>query len=170
MLKINQLLSKYFSGANSSSIFTGIILTIIVAYSLTISAYPTIFYPWYANTEEFPYIQEILRFVTFDFRQEFFDIPGTPLMMIGTFLWSIYYWVCAFFSHPDTGQAIRYFSFKNIQELYLLMRVLSYFFYVLSILLTYFIAHRLTNRVGGLVAALLLSLAHLLPNNLAFMD
>jgi len=159
MLKINQLLSKYFSGVNSSSIFTGFILTIIIAYSLTISAYPTIFYPWYANTEEFPYIQEILRFVTFDFRQEFFDIPGTPLMMIGTFLWSVYYWVCAFFGHPDTVQGIRYFSFKNIQELYLLMRGLSYLFYVLSILLTYFIAHRLTNRVGGLVAALLLSLS-----------
>lgn len=80
-------------------------------------------------------------------------------MIIGTFLWSIYYWACAFFDNPDTVQGIRYFSFKHIQELYLLMRVISYIFYALSILLTYLIAHRLTNRVGGLVAALLLSLS-----------
>lgn len=46
-----------------------------------------------------------------------------------------------------------------MQSLYLLMRVISYFFYCLSIVFIYSIARRLTNLIGGLVAALLLGIS-----------
>lgn len=142
-----------------NAVFTIFLLSLIIAYSLLLTGYPAITFPWYLNTEEFPYIQEILRFVELDFRQQFFDIPGTPLMFLGTFFWSIYYGfsVLVGYAHPSEG--IRYFSFEHMQSLYLLMRILSYCFYILSIVLTFLITRRLTNVVGGLVAASLLSLS-----------
>jgi hypothetical protein len=142
-----------------NAIFTAFLLSLIIVYSLVLTGYPAITFPWYFNTEEFPYIQEILRFVEFDFRQQFFDMPGTPLIVLGTIFWSIYYWSSVLFGYADPSEGVRYFSFEHMQSLYLLMRVISYFFYILSIVLTYLITRRLTNSVGGLVAASLLSLS-----------
>lgn len=149
----------FLSVRNSNAVFTIFLLFAIVAYPLILAAYPAITFPWYFNTEEFPYIQEILRFVELDFRQQFFDIPGTPLMMVGTLLWSIYYWLGVILGYADPSQGIRYFSFEHMQSLYLLMRLLSYFLYALSIVLTYLIARRLTNSIGGYIAALLLAVS-----------
>lgn len=78
---VNMLSSKFKKEA--FSIFT---LVCIIIYSSYITVYPNITLPWYFNTEEFPYIQEVLRFIKLDFRQQFFDIPGTPLMLLGTLL------------------------------------------------------------------------------------
>lgn len=143
----------------SQEVFSILILIIIIIYSSCITAFPSITFPWYFNTEEFPYIQEVLRFIKLDFNQQFFDIPGTPLMLLGTFLWSVYYRICLILGFTNPSHGIRYFSFEHMQVLYLLMRSLSYFFYVLSIVLTYAITRRLTNSIGGLVAALLLGVS-----------
>jgi hypothetical protein len=166
MLLLSQLLQQplqsfraFLGSKHRDVIFTICLLAVIIAYSLVLAGYPAITFPWYLNTEEFPYIQEVLRFVDLDFKQQFFDIPGTPLMLLGTFLWSIYYWICVAIGNANLSQGIRYFSFEHMQSLYLLMRLISYFFYVLSIVLTFIIARRLTNSVGGFVAALLLSLS-----------
>lgn len=156
---LKQFSDRHLQFKDKPAIAVGIVLTAILLYSVTIAAYPTIIYPWYSNTEEFPYIQEIIRFSAGDFRQEFFDIPGTPLMAIGTLLWSSYYWLLSLLGNSDTTQGIRYFSFKHMQELYLLMRIISYLFYILSVVLTYKISARLTNWVGGLVSALMLALS-----------
>jgi hypothetical protein len=72
--------------------FTVVLLSVMIAYGSLLTGYPNIAFPWYLNTEEFPYIQEILRFSELDFRQQFFDIPGTPLMTLGTAIWSVWYW------------------------------------------------------------------------------
>lgn len=154
-----QLFRSFFSINRRNTIFTACLLSAIIAYSLVLTGYPAITFPWYLNTEEFPYIQEILRFVELDFRQQFFDIPGTPLMFLGTFLWSIYYWFSVLVGYSHSSEGIRYFSFEHMQSLYLLMRILSYCFYILSIVLTFLITRRLSNAVGGLVAASLLSLS-----------
>ena len=154
-----QSLRSFFAIKHRNHVFTICLLSTIIAYSLVLTAYPAITFPWYLNTEEFPYIQEILRFVELDFRQQFFDIPGTPLMLLGTIFWSIYYWFSVLVGYADPSAGIRYFSFEHMQSLYLLMRVLSYCFYILSIVLTYLITRRLTNPVGGLVAASLLALS-----------
>jgi len=154
-----QLFRSFFAIDRRNTIFTACLLSAIIAYSLVLTGYPAITFPWYLNTEEFPYIQEILRFVELDFRQQFFDIPGTPLMFLGTFFWSIYYWFSVLIGYANPSEGIRYFSFEHMQSLYLLMRILSYCFYILSIVLTFLITRRLTNAVGGLVAASLLSLS-----------
>lgn len=151
MLKTN--LSK------NSFLFTFIILGSIIAYSLWVAAYPAFIFPWYANTEEFAYIQEIIRFVDFVFRQQFFDIPGTPLMIIGAFFWFIYYQFSILLSFADPALGIRHFSFEHMQQLYTLMRSLSYLFYAISIVLTFAIAQRLSTTIGGYIAALLLALS-----------
>src|SRR4029077_4204068 len=54
-------------------------LLLLVGISPAIS---TITVPWYVMTEELPYAQEVLRFLSGDFRQRFFDIPGTPFIAL----------------------------------------------------------------------------------------
>ncbi len=112
-----QSFRSFFAIERRNTVFTACLLSAIIAYSLVLTAYPSVTFPWYLNTEEFPYIQEILRFVELDFRQQLFDIPGTPLMFLGTFFWSIYYWfsVLAGYAHPSEGT--RYFSFEHMQSL-----------------------------------------------------
>ncbi|MGI0486951.1 glycosyltransferase family 39 protein [Pantanalinema rosaneae CENA516] len=148
-----------FSPKSKEEAFSLFILLGIIIYSSCIAAYPNLTLPWYFNTEEFPYIQEVLRFIKLDFRQQFFDIPGTPLMFLGTLIWSAYYRVYLILGLTNQSHGIRYFSFEHLQSLYLLMRFISYFFYVLSIVLAYAIARRLTNPMGGLVTALLLGVS-----------
>jgi dolichyl-phosphate-mannose-protein mannosyltransferase len=139
--------------------FSVVLLSAMIIYGSLLTGYPNIAFPWYLNTEEFPYIQEILRFSELDFRQQFFDIPGTPLMTLGTAVWSIWYWICVVAGMADASHGIRYFSFSHMQWLYGLMRVISYLCYATSVVLTYSIGRRLTNAVGGYVAALMLVLS-----------
>jgi hypothetical protein len=130
----------------------------VIGYATFTAAYPAVFFPWYYNTEEFPYVQEILRFVELDFRQEFFDIPGTPLMMLGTLLWWPYYLVQWVVGDPSAAHGVRFFTFEHLQALYVLLRLVSCVMYAAVVLLTYVIGRRLTNPAGGLVAAILLAL------------
>src|SRR5687767_10058207 len=86
--------------------FAVAIVLALVGYVVYSSAWDMLGLAWYYNTEEFPYAQEIIRFAELDFRQEFFDIPGTPLLMLGTFLWWPYYLFHLVLGEPTAAQGI----------------------------------------------------------------
>jgi len=157
--KLSQRIWRFCKAVPYQITFDNTVLALLIIYSVSIVAYPNLFFPWFINTEEFPYIQEILRFTELDFRQQFFDIPGTPLIFIGSVFWTLFYLICIVFGQADSSMGIRYFTFENMQSLYYLMRIISYVFYIISIVLTYKIAQRLTSSLGGLFAALLLALS-----------
>ena len=50
-----QSLRSFFAIKHRNHVFTICLLSTIIAYSLVLTAYPAITFPWYLNTEEFPY-------------------------------------------------------------------------------------------------------------------
>src|SRR4051812_26348092 len=53
-----------------------LLAVVLAGVAVWSAAYPGILNPWYYNTEEFPFAQEVARFSSGDLRQRFFDIPG----------------------------------------------------------------------------------------------
>lgn len=135
-----------------------LMLAVLISYTVLTNLGGALSLPWYYNTEEFPFVQEVLRFVEGDFRQEFFDIPGTPLITLATLLWWPAYKVCSIAGCASASDGARAFSLEHIQALYVMMRLLSCLFFALSVSLTYAIGRRILNRAGGAAAALLLAL------------
>jgi Dolichyl-phosphate-mannose-protein mannosyltransferase len=150
------------SRIRGAEIFTTSILPIAIVlcaalYSIWSMAHDALFLPWPGNPDEFPYVQEVLRFTGLDFRQQFFDIPGTPLMFLTAGLWTLMYWSLRLLRDPSTGVGLTEFSFQHIQTLFVFLRVLVLFINLASIVLLYALGKRLLGEVGGLVAALLLT-------------
>lgn len=129
-----------------------ICIVITAIYIFRVAIAKSYFFPWYFNTEEFPYIQEVMRFSEFDFRQQFFDIPGTPLMFLSTIFWWVYFVFCKIFGLRGADQGIRLFTFENMQILYYIMRGISCIAYISSGILTYKIVTRILNSAAGLFA------------------
>lgn len=121
--------------------------------------YPQIYRAWYFSSDEYVLVGEVIRFLQLDFRQRFFDMPGTPLISLTAALWTLrYFWDWAW-SSPAAGVGIADFTFSRLPELFYLMRSLTVGFYLLSIALIYLVARRITNAAGACVAAMLLALS-----------
>ena len=126
----------------------------LVAYGVVIALEvgPTFTLPWWTNTEEFPYAQEVVRFLSGDFHQRFFDIPGTPLMVISTALFAIPHWVMGLGAH---GSAFSLFS-RQMTALFELMRAIEVIAFVASGCFIYLTTRRFASRwASGLAAAVL---------------
>lgn len=113
--------------------------------------------PWYGNSDEVVYAAEVIKFLDLNFNQNFFDIPGTPFMFLTTILWAGWYGLLHIAGQVDTAVGIKLFTFQHLQDLYFLMRLLVLIFYATSIALTCICGKRLTNAVGGCIAALFLA-------------
>jgi len=117
---------------------------------------PGLFRTWYFSSDEYVFAAEVIRFSHWDFRQHFFDIPGTPFMLLSAVLWSAIYTLAhAGRFVPTTG--LEHFTFDHLSGLFILMRSLTLIFFLASLVLTFLVASRLTNSVGGALAALLLA-------------
>jgi hypothetical protein len=128
----------------------------LVIYSVSI-LWKSLSVPWIYNSDEVVYTAEVIKMLRLNFNQSFFDIPGTPFMFLTTILWAIWYAILSLSRQIPPDLSIKLFSFQNLDQLYFLMRFLVLFFYGLSIVLTYIVGKRLTNGVGGCVAALFLA-------------
>jgi Dolichyl-phosphate-mannose-protein mannosyltransferase len=134
-----------------------IVVLVASTYTLWVMSRDTLLIPWPTITDEFPYAQEVLRFIGLDFRQQFFDIPGTPFIFLTTALWSCYYWVLTLSGIAEPPTTITEFSFQQIQSLYIFLRLCVLVLDMVSVVLMYLVGRRLTNAVGGCVAALFLT-------------
>ncbi len=129
----------------------------LIVYTISLLA-KCLVTPWYYTSDEVVYTAEIVKFLDLNFNQNFFDIPGTPFMFLTTILWAVWYGLLYITGHASTAVGTRLFTFQHLQDLYFLMRLLVLIFYASSIALTYICGKRLTNAVGGCVAALFLAL------------
>lgn len=118
--------------------------------------WPALFRSWFFSSDEYVIVAEVIRFCQFDFRQHFFDMPGTPLMFIAAVVWGLIYLGASTLGAAPPQAGIDEFTFQNLASLFELMRGLTLLFFVASVFLVYLLSSKLTNRIGGCVAATLL--------------
>jgi hypothetical protein len=134
-----------------------IAVAIVAAFAVGTAVLPTLFYPWFFSTEEAPYGQEAVRFITGDFHQRFFDIPGTPFMALAalvfkTALVGLYGWNADPFSHLDL--------------LFSIMRGLSGLAFAAAVLCMYLATRQIASTCAALLAAAVLALHPILATTL----
>jgi hypothetical protein len=121
----------------------------VVAYEVA----PTLTLPWWTNTEEFPYAQEVVRFVGGDFHQRFFDIPGTPLMFLASALFVLPRWLIAV-SSGDHGYAL--FS-AQMTVLFVIMRLVEAVAYLASGAFVFLSVRRVASRPAAAMGAVVIA-------------
>jgi hypothetical protein len=115
----------------------------------------TLFRTWFFNSDEYVLAAEIIRFSNLDFRQHFFDIPGTFFMLLDTSVWTAFYGIeRALGLAPGTG--LEAFTFQHISGLFVLMRATTLGCFLLSAVLLFALAAKLMNPGAGALASLLL--------------
>jgi hypothetical protein len=103
---------------------------------------PTLTLPWWGNTEEFPYAQEVFRFHSGDFHQRFFDIPGTPLMFLSALLFAVPRWIV---TRTSGAEGFALFS-QQMDVLFVIMRLIEFAAFVVAGWLVYLTARRLVSK------------------------
>ncbi len=136
------------------------VLVALLAYS-TAWMWPTLFKAWFYRSDEYVYIAEVIRFAEGDFRQQLFEIPGTPLISLATLTMLGIHSVerlAAVVSSAPSPPPLETFVWQNITLCVLTLRILTFAAYLATIPLTYFLAKRATNWQGGCVAAIVTAL------------
>ncbi len=118
--------------------------------------WPGLSLAWFGTSDENVLLAEVIRFSDLDFHQHFFDMPGTPLMLLGAVEWRIYYLFSTILD-SSSGSA-NLFTFQHLQQLFSLLRANSLLFFVLSAVLLFRIVSTATNKYAGAAAATLLLL------------
>jgi hypothetical protein len=149
--------SRSFQPDNLLNLFASLAIAVFLGLLIwhTISMlWPSLGIPWFASSDESILLAEVIRFSGFNFYQSFFDMPGTPLMMLGAAEWRLYY-TLATFLHGSSAD-VNVFTFQHLQQLFTWMRVNSLVFFILSALLLFRIVSKATNKYAGAAAATLL--------------
>ena len=116
--------------------------------------WPALFLPWWFNTDEVVFYNEVIRQLRLDPRQTFFDIPGTPFMALTSVLTALW-WAAARlagltgFANPSD------FAFANVQGVFTLMRALTLGMYAGAVALTFDLFRRCAGTLTAILAALL---------------
>jgi hypothetical protein len=116
----------------------------------------TLFRTWFFSSDEWVFAAEVIRFSNLDFRQHFFDIPGTPFMMLDAAIWSAIYAGARAVGFVPPGTGPGPFAFQHLPALFILMRGTTLVFFLLSAVLLFFLGAALINRAAGALASLLL--------------
>jgi len=103
-------------------------------------------------------IGEVIRFLHFDFRQHYFDMPETPVMFLAAAAWSLVYGVAWIFGIAPHGSGIEDFTYRHLPLLFEMVRAWTFVAGLVAIVLVYLLASKLTNRAGACVAALLFAM------------
>ncbi len=157
MKTLSQCVSR-LGRPSAARLFTLLYLISLIAYAWRYLE-PCIHRPWFQNSDEYVFAAETIRFLSLDFRQHFFDMPGTPFIVLTASAWSCRYWLMWLAGQIPPESALIGYTYQNLQQLFELMRTITVLFYLMSVVLTYLLARRATNRAGGFVAALLLTMS-----------
>ena len=140
-------------------LWTGRLLVGAVVAWIVIHVWPGLFIPWWFNTDELVFFNEVIRQLRLDPGQTFFDIPGTPFMTL-TSLLTAAWWVierALGMSHSATASD---FAFEHVQGVFTLMRGITLGCYAMAMGL----ACEVFRRAAGITAAVLAAvLAATLP-------
>ncbi|MCU1238596.1 MAG: hypothetical protein JWP63_6563 [Candidatus Solibacter sp.] len=120
----------------------------------------TVHRAWFSSSDEYVLAAEVIRFSNLDFRQHFFDNPGSSFILLDAFLWRAFYGLQTMLGlSKDTG--IGPFTFQHIVTLFAMMRTTTIVFLLLSVVLLFLLAKKLMNASAAAVAALLLTMSPL---------
>lgn len=133
-------------------------VSVLVAFAVRFMWAP-IFRTWFFNADEYVVAAEVIRFAQLDFRQRFFDMPGTPLMLLASAVWGIVYAAhCTLGTFP-WERGIGEFTFEHLPALFVVIRGFTLFFFCLSMILLFWLTAWLTNKAAAWVAALILAMS-----------
>ena len=138
----------------TGTLLPAIYLLILLAFAYR-SMYPALFRTWFLSSDEYVFAAEVIRFSNLDFHQHYFDMPGTPFMMLSTIIWRLVY-ACAGVLGIYPGSGIGEFTFQHISGLFILMRATTLACYLISPVLLFMLVSRLCGKGAAAVAALLL--------------
>jgi hypothetical protein len=119
-------------------------------------ALSTITVPWYVMTEELPYAQEVLRFLSGDFRQRFFDIPGTPFIALAASSSALV--LAGIKAVSDKSSRLFEIGLDHLDCLYVIMRSLSLLAFGLTGWLVFLVARRFASPWAALLGAAVFAL------------
>ncbi len=102
---------------------------------------PMLFRTWFFYADEYVIAAEVIRFSQLNFRQHFFDIPGTPFILINALIWRLLH------------------GGNQMPLLFAVIRGTTLAFFLLSPVLLFLLCARLTSKVTAAVATLLLMLS-----------
>jgi hypothetical protein len=128
------------------------ICTILVC--ILFRVWDAFFIPWWFNTDEVVFYYEIIRQLRLEPTQTFFDIPGTPYMSLISLV-TLFWWAAERVFRLTTAASPADFAFENIQQVYTLMRSITFGCYLLAAGLGYSVFRRASGVIVGTVAAVL---------------
>jgi 4-amino-4-deoxy-L-arabinose transferase-like glycosyltransferase len=107
-------------------------------------------------TEELPYAQEVLRFLSGDFRQRFFDIPGTPFIALTASSSALI--LSGIKVVSDRSSSLFEIALNHLNFLYILMRGLSLLAFGVTGWLVFLIARRFASAWAAILGAAVFAL------------
>lgn len=121
---------------------------------------------WFYTADEFMIAGESIRFVALDPRQHFFDLPGTPFMILTAVLWAVLRPIAQWLA-PDpwyggidpSATGIIDFTYRHLDWLFTLLRSETIFFWACSLVLLNLLSRKLLNHAGACVACLVLMMS-----------
>jgi len=126
----------------------------LLTWHVTSMLLPSLGMAWFTSSDENVLVAEVIRFSSLNFYQSFFDMPGTPLMLLGAIEWRLYF-LFASLVHGSNAD-VNLFTFQHLQQLFTMMRTNSLLFFLLSGLLLFRIVSKAGNKYAGAAAATLL--------------
>lgn len=147
----------------ASLVYLAIILTFSLKYLLSCLSRS-----WYYSSDEYVIAAEVIRFLNLDPHQHFFDMPGTPFMMLSAVLWALFYPLQTWYSVDPTSPDIIAFTYHHLDWFFTLLRSCTIFFYAGSLVLLFALARRVLNHAGAFVACLLLMMSPIYANISSF--
>jgi hypothetical protein len=153
--RMGALLSRVQRHSTAASlIYLAILLAFALRYMLVCLSRS-----WFFSSDEYVIAGEVIRFLNLDLHQRFFDMPGTPLMMLSAVLWAIFYTLQTWFSPDPSSLDITAFTFHHLDWFFTLLRSCTIFFYAGSLVLLFPVARRVLNHAGAFLACLLLMMS-----------
>ncbi|MEO8368651.1 MAG: glycosyltransferase family 39 protein [Candidatus Solibacter sp.] len=118
---------------------------------------PMLFRAWFFSSDEYVVAAEVVRFSNLDFRQHFFDMPGTPFMLLNALLWFVAYAASWVIGAVPRETPMSSFTYQHMPLLMVALRAFTQACGLLSVVLLFRLCAKLTNKVAAAAAATLLA-------------
>lgn len=121
--------------------------------------YPALARTWFFSSDEYVVVAEVIRFSGLDFHQHFFDMPGTPFIVLNAVIWLALYGGACVVGLASLGTGVVVFSLEHISALFILLRATTLASFLLSAVLLFVVMAKVSNKAAAALAAMLLLLS-----------
>jgi hypothetical protein len=147
----------------ASVIYLALLLTFALRYMLV-----SLSRSWFFSSDEYAFAGEVIRFLNRDWHQQFFDMPGTPFLMLAAGVWALFYPLQTWLSPDSASPDVMAFTFQHLDWFFTLLRGCTILFYAGSLVLLFLVARRVLNHAGAFLACLLLMMSSNYADNSSF--